>query len=96
MGEVSSVLVRNSRPPPLPTLRAHLVAKGPLLLAIRMVKHMVWLFFFSPLAHVAPLPARALERGWEASPLAHMAPLPTEALEVRVRVTNLVQPVLVL
>ena len=26
-------------------------------------------FFFIPLAHIAPLPAQALERGWEAPPL---------------------------
>ena len=35
-GDVSSVLVRDS-PPPLPALRAHLVAKGQQLLAIHMV-----------------------------------------------------------
>ena len=36
-GDVSSVLVRDSPPPPLPALRAHLVAKGQQLLTIHMV-----------------------------------------------------------
>ena len=45
------------------------------------------IFFFIPLAHVAPIPAQAMERGWEAPPLAHVAPLPTK-VRVRGRVTN--------
>ena len=54
------------------------------------------IFLIIPLGHVAPLPAHVLEHGWEAPPLAHVAPLPARALKVRVRVTELVEPVLVL
>ena len=48
-GDVSSVLVRDS-PPPLPSLRAHLVAKGQQLQAIHMVapKAPENFFFHSP------------------------------------------------
>ena len=59
-------------PPPLPALPAHLVAKGQELPAIHMVAPKAPEIFFIPLAHVAPLPAQALERRWEAPP-----PLPT-------------------
>ena len=46
-GDVSSVLVRDS--PPLPALRAHLVAKGQQLLAIHMVAPKApEIFFHSP------------------------------------------------
>ena len=46
-GDVSSVLVRDPPPPPLPALRAHLVAKGQQLLAIHMVAPKVPENFFS-------------------------------------------------
>ena len=49
-------------PPPLQALRAHLVTKGQWLLTIHMVAPKApEFFFFIPLAHVASLPAQALE-----------------------------------
>ena len=43
-------------------------------------------FSVIPLTHVAPLPAQALERGWEAPPLAQVTVRVRG--RVRVRVTN--------
>ena len=52
--------------------------------------------FFYFLSPRGTAPAYALERGWEAAPLGYMAPLPTWAPEASVRVTQVVDPVLVL
>ena len=61
-GAVSSVPVRDPPPPPFRALRAHLVTKGQWLLTIHMVAPKApENFFFIPLAHVASLPARAVE-----------------------------------
>ena len=49
-------------PPPLRALRAHLVTKGQWLLTIHMVAPKApENFFFIPFAHVASLPAQAVE-----------------------------------
>ena len=49
-------------PPPFRALRAHLVTKGQWLLTIHMVAPKApKIFFFIPLAHVASLPAQAVE-----------------------------------
>ena len=49
-------------PPPLRAFRAHLVTKGQWLLTIHMVAPKApEIFFFIPLAHVASLPAQAVE-----------------------------------
>ena len=49
-------------PPPPRALRAHLVTKGQWLLTIHMVAPKApEIFFFIPLAHIASLPAQAVE-----------------------------------
>ena len=74
-GEASSVLVRD---PPLPALRAHLVAKGQQLLAIHMVapKAPEKIFFSFPLPILSTLhPNTILEPNLDSN--AHPHPQPT-------------------
>ena len=77
-GDVSSVLVRDSPPPPpFPALRAHLVAKGQQLLAIHMVAPKAPENFFSfPLPILSTLhPNTILEPNLDSN--AHPNPQPT-------------------
>ena len=72
-GGVSSVLVRDPPPPP-PCPPGPLSCQGSIATGHTYGgAEGAWKIFFIPLAHMAPLPAQALDRGWGAPP----PPLPT-------------------